>query len=143
MPGYQVTIAGKTYNVEVPNPQERPVRAIVDGEAVEVWLDENAGAVSAPQPTISAPAPAPVQAAAPAPTAAAAGDVVVAPLPGVIISIAVKVGDRVTVGQELCVLEAMKMNNPIRSTANGTVTAIHISVGQQIQHGAPLLTLGD
>jgi len=49
----------------------------------------------------------------------------------------------VTVGQELCVLEAMKMNNPIRSTANGTVTAIHISVGQQIQHGAPLLTLGD
>ena len=142
MPGYQVTIAGKTYNVEVPNPQERPVRAIVDGETVEVWLDEGAGAVPTPQPVISAPAPAPVQAAVPAPTAAAAGDVV-APLPGVIISIAVKVGDRVTVGQELCVLEAMKMNNPIRSTANGTVTAIHISVGQQIQHGAPLLTLGD
>ena len=141
MPGYQVTIAGKTYNVEVPNPQERPVRAIVDGEAVEVWLDEDAVAVSAPQPAISAPAPAPVPVVAPAPTAAAAGDVT-APLPGVIISIAVKVGDRVTVGQELCVLEAMKMNNPIRSTANGKVTAVHISVGQQIQHGAPLLTLG-
>ena len=141
MPGYQVTIAGKTYNVEVPNPQERPVRAIVDGEAVEVWLDEDAGAVSAPQPAISAPAPAPVPVVAPAPTAAAAGDVT-APLPGVIISIAVKVGDRVTVGQELCVLEAMKMNNPIRSTVSGKVTAVHISVGQQIQHGAPLLTLG-
>ena len=139
MPGYQVTIAGKTYNVEVPNPQERPVRAIVDGEAVEVWLDEDA--VSAPQPAISAPAPAPVPVVAPAPTAAAAGDVT-APLPGVIISIAVKVGDRVTVGQELCVLEAMKMNNPIRSTVSGKVTAVHISVGQQIQHGAPLLTLG-
>jgi len=141
MPGYQVTIAGKTYNVEVPNPQERPVRAIVDGEAVEVWLDEDAVAVSAPQPAISAPAPAPVPVVAPAPTAAAAGDVT-APLPGVIISIAVKVGDRVTVGQELCVLEAMKMNNPIRSTVSGKVTAVHISVGQQIQHGAPLLTLG-
>lgn len=142
MPGYQVTIAGKTYHVEVPNPQERPVRAVVDGEAVEVWLDEDAGVVSTPQPAISAPAPAPIPVVAPAPTAAAAGDVT-APLPGVIISIAVKVGDRVTVGQELCVLEAMKMNNPIRSTANGTVTAVHISVGQQIPHGAPLLTLGD
>ncbi len=141
MPDYQITIAGKTYHVEVPNPQERPVRAIVDGEAVEVWLDEGAVAVSAPQPAISAPAPAPVPAAVPAPSAAA-GDVT-APLPGIIISIAVKVGDRVTVGQELCVLEAMKMNNPIRSTASGTVTAVHISVGQQIQHGAPLLTLGD
>ncbi len=141
MPDYQVTIAGKTYNVEVPNPRERPARAIVDGEAVEVWLDENAGAVSAPQPVISAPAMAPIPVVAPAPTAAAAGDVT-APLPGVIISIAVKVGDRVTVGQELCVLEAMKMNNPIRSTVSGTVTAVHISVGQQIPHGAPLLTLG-
>ncbi len=141
MPDYQGTIAGKTYNVEVPNPQERPVRAIVDGEAVEVWLDEDAVAVSAPQPAISAPAPAPVPVVAPAPTAAAAGDVT-APLPGVIISIAVKVGDWVTVGQELCVLEAMKMNNPIRSTVSGKVTAVHISVGQQIQHGAPLLTLG-
>jgi biotin carboxyl carrier protein len=68
--------------------------------------------------------------------------VVKAPLPGTVVSIAVAVGDRVEVGQELCVLEAMKMNNPIRATQAGTVSEIHVRIGEQVMHGAPLVTLG-
>ena len=44
-------------------------------------------------------------------------------------------------GQELCVLEAMKMNNPIRATQAGLVKEILVSVGQQVQHGNPLLVM--
>ena len=69
------------------------------------------------------------------------GNEIKAPLPGIIVSISVKEGDRVESGQELCVLEAMKMNNPIRSTLIGRVKTIHITVGQQVQHGVPLMTI--
>jgi len=159
MPTYRVTIAEKTYTVEVPNIHERPVRAIVDGEVVEVHVD-NVGAsvpapasVSAPAPVVAsapvpastpvaAPAPIPTPAPVVAPTTAGAANVVKAPLPGTVVSIAVTEGDRVAVGQELCVLEAMKMNNPIRATQPGTVTQIHVRVGEQVMHGAPLVTLG-
>ncbi len=141
MPTYHVTIAGRMYTVEVPNPNERPVRAIVDGEVIEVAV---AAPSAAAQPVasaapVSAPAPAPAPVRAPA--GGGAGNVVKAPLPGTVVSISVKEGDRVSHGQELCILEAMKMNNPIRATQAGVVTAIHIRVGEQVQHGAPLITL--
>lgn len=145
MPTYRMTIAEKTYTVEVPNVHERPVRAIVDGEVVEVHVESLATAAPAPAPVAAAPAPAPKPAPVPTPPPAAApagpASVVKAPLPGTVISIAVKVGDAVKTGQELCVLEAMKMNNPIRATQAGKVSQIHVRIGEQVAHGAPLLTL--
>ncbi|MBN1260182.1 MAG: acetyl-CoA carboxylase biotin carboxyl carrier protein subunit, partial [Anaerolineae bacterium] len=135
MPVYHVTIGEKTYTVEISNPHERPVRAIVDGEPIEVEIAASPGATAhtpvETTPTGMIPTPQP---AATAMTAAAAGDIT-SPLPGVVTTISVKIGDKVTPGQELCILEAMKMNNPIRATMNGTVTAIHVSVGQQVQYG--------
>ncbi len=137
MPVYRVTVAGKEYRVEVPNPREQPVRAVVDGEVVEVWMEESAPVAG----TAPAPAP-PVVAATPVPIASQAGDVT-APLPGVVTVISVKVGDSVKPGQELCILEAMKMNNPIRATAGGVVKAVYVTVGQQVQHGTPLFHIAD
>lgn len=142
MPVYRVTVAGKAYNVEVSNPREQPVTAIVDGEPIEVWIEENLPAVGG-----AAAAAAPVMAVAPAPGAAVAataqsGDVT-APLPGVVTVIAVAVGDAVKPGQELCILEAMKMNNPIRTTRGGVVQAVYVTVGQQVQHGTPLFRIAD
>ena len=61
------------------------------------------------------------------------------PLPGVVISIAVKPGDDVEVGQELCVLEAMKMKNTIRSSHSGIISEIDISVGQTVAHNDVLM----
>jgi len=139
---YYVTIHGKQYTVEIPDPHTRPVRAIVDGEVVEVDV--------APAPT-STPSPPPVAASAPVTAPAPVPDEplpdaveeVKAPLPGTVVSIGVSVGERVTHGQELCVLEAMKMNNPIRANQAGVVTKIFVTVGQQVQHGTPLLMLGE
>lgn len=144
MPVYRVTVEGKEYTVEVPNPRERPVRAVVDGEEIEVHVASQPGASApkvAPPPKSAAPAPSPASAAAPSPpTSGVSGDVL-APLPGTVVSISVSEGDQVEPGQELCVLEAMKMNNPIRATQAGAVKEIHIRIGQKVQHGVPLLRI--
>jgi biotin carboxyl carrier protein len=143
MPVYHVTVGDKTYTVEVPNPQERPVRAIVDGEVIEVAVAEAAGApsVAAVTPMVAAPVAAPV-APRPAPAAVGASDVR-APLPGTIIKVAVKAGDQVQAGQELMVLEAMKMNNPIKATRAGKIAEVFVTKGQKVQHGDPLLKFED
>lgn len=57
---------------------------------------------------------------------------IVAPIPGVVLSIDVKVGDTLKVGDRMLVLEAMKMENNIVCEKAGTITAINISVGQQV-----------
>ena len=149
MPTYRITINGNEYTVVVPNPHERPVRAIVNGETIEVNVENDTPTAllvgsknsfttnseisesvipqyNTSQPTLQ--------------TSGSSGDIK-SPLPGIIVSISVTEGDRVQPGQELCVLEAMKMNNPIRSTVSGTVTKIFVAIGQQVQHGVPIMTI--
>jgi biotin carboxyl carrier protein len=64
---------------------------------------------------------------------------IIAPMPGKIVRVLVKVGDKVESGQGLLVVEAMKMQNEIRSPKNGTVERIMATEGQAINAGEPLL----
>ena len=57
---------------------------------------------------------------------------IVAPIPGIILSLNVKVGDTIKENDLLLVLEAMKMENNIVSEKSGVVTAINVEVGQQV-----------
>lgn len=57
-----------------------------------------------------------------------------APIPGLITRVLVQVGEVVTAGQPLLVLEAMKMENELRAPREGTVTAVHVSVNQSVVH---------
>jgi 3-methylcrotonyl-CoA carboxylase alpha subunit len=68
---------------------------------------------------------------------------VTAPLPGVIRSIRVQTGQRVSMDDELVIIEAMKMDNVIRAPRAGTVGNIHVTEGHQVAHGEPLLFLGE
>ena len=92
----------------------------------------------------AAPIPSAVQTAAPVqrPAASGAGKPVTSPLPGVIIAVKVNVGDTVKAGQEVAILEAMKMENSIEAVQDGTVTAIHVSKGDSILEGSPIVTIG-
>ena len=99
-------------------------------------------AVAAPQPK---PAPAPAPAAAPAPAPAAApvgGNKINSPLPGSVISVAVKEGQAVKKGDTLLVLESMKMENPILSDCDGTVTKIAVAAGQSVMQDDLLVVIG-
>ncbi|MRR31962.1 biotin/lipoyl-binding protein [bacterium] len=140
-----VKIENQEFLVEVEDLSSRPVIATIEGESFEVWPEETAS-----ETVTAAPVAAPKPAAAPArPAAAAAVTVadaskaVTAPLPGTIVAISVKEGAAVKFGQELLVLEAMKMKNSIRASRDGKVKAILVNVGDQVRHGQALVEYAD
>lgn len=140
----RVKVDDQTFEVEVGDLSARPVLATIDGETFSVWpeaAEQAENGLSTAEPVEPAAASAPVKAAAPAAATNGAnkGKVVSAPIPGVIISVAVKEGDPVIFGQELCVLEAMKMKNIIRANRPGKVAQICIAAGDQVKHGQPLI----
>ena len=65
----------------------------------------------------------------------------VAPMPGLIVRVQVEVGDRVEAGQGLIAMEAMKMENELRSPSAGAVKAIHVVQGQAVDKGTVLVEL--
>ena len=83
----------------------------------------------------AAPAPA-------APAAAVTGNKVVAPLPGRVIALKVNVGDTVAAGDEVAVLEAMKMENSITSDYSGTVLQVAVAEGENIASDAVIMIIG-
>ena len=100
----------------------------VDGARVETEaLDERMRAIkdlTAASATASGPAP------------------LVAPMPGLVVRVAVAVGDQVSAGQGLVVIEAMKMENELRSASAGVVTAVRAVTGQAVDKGAVLVEIG-
>ena len=72
---------------------------------------------------------------------AAAGKPVVAPLPGTINEIKVKVGDKVNAGDTVVILEAMKMQNNIEAETSGTITSINVNKGDAVMEGDTLVTI--
>jgi len=77
------------------------------------------------------------------PSPRAGGDTLVSPMQGTIIKIAVAEGERVSAGDVIVVLEAMKMEQPLTAHKDGTVTDLSVSVGQTVSAGAPICELKD
>jgi pyruvate carboxylase subunit B len=76
------------------------------------------------------------------PAGAQAGGVVRAPMPGMVLRLEIEEGQRVSRGDGLVVLEAMKMENEIRAPGDATVTRVHAVPGVAVEKGAPLVELG-
>ncbi|MBQ9751760.1 MAG: biotin/lipoyl-binding protein [Paludibacteraceae bacterium] len=115
-----------------------------DDKLVEIETVAVAAAPAAPKPAPVAPkaAPAPQPAPAPAPaTAPVGGNKVNSPLPGSVISVAVKEGQAVKKGDTLLVLESMKMENPIMADCYGTVTKIAVAPGQSVMQDDLLVVI--
>jgi len=62
-------------------------------------------------------------------------------MPGVIISVAVSVGDQVVTGDDICVLEAMKMQQVLRADWSGIVASVNVSAGDQVVDGEVIASL--
>lgn len=136
---YKVKIHDKLFEVEIENIDQRPIIATVDGYTYEVYPVEekieepqkrgtNVGTVSTqPARTVSKT------------VAANSLNTVKSPIPGVVISIEVKVGQEVQEGEPLCVIEAMKMKNTIRSPRRGVIKFIPIQAGKHIRHNEVLI----
>ena len=66
---------------------------------------------------------------------------VTAPMPGIVVLLKVKVGDHVSLGQPVCILEAMKMENEITASKAGVVKEIHVQEGSGVSQGQPIITI--
>jgi len=66
---------------------------------------------------------------------------VVAPMPGMVLRVEVEEGDRVEEGQGVVIVEAMKMENELRTLSAGTVTRVHVSEGQAVEKDQVLIEL--
>lgn len=141
MKTYKLKINGNEYEVAINSVEGKIADVSVNGASYKVEL-ENAPAAPV-APVAAAPVAAPAQqAAAPAPAApAGAGTKVTSPLPGVIIEVSVKEGQTVKAGQKVAVIEAMKMENEIPASKDGTVTAIHVAKGDSVLEGADIVTI--
>lgn len=133
----KVKIKDRWYTVEVEDLAANPVRVLVDGEPVDVNLEDLMASPAAPA---QSGARNEQQARQPAPSSVAY--VIRVPMPGVIMSVSVREGDKVNAGDEVCILEAMKMQQSLKADAAGTVLKIHIHQGQQVQSGAVVAEIG-
>ena len=144
MKTYKFKINGNEYNVEIGSVEGNIADVTVNGASYKVEMDTLVNPVvqnspAAPQTDKPAPAPAPAAAAPAAP--AGAGKAVTSPLPGVIIEVSVKEGQAVKAGQKVAVIEAMKMENEIQASSDGTVTAVLVNKGDSVLEGAEIVKI--
>ena len=139
---YVVTMNGKRYEVEV---ERMSAFHMLTREEIASGVSTPVQPVAAPAPKAAAPAPA---AAAPAPAAAApaakaapGGTSVTSPMPGAVLGVKVNVGDKVSAGQTMFVLEAMKMENEIVAPVDGTVASINVKTGDTVDTDQVMGTL--
>ena len=129
----KVRVGSKWYTVKIENVTSDPAVVFVDGQRFEVNLDISdspLGKAKESEKVISS-------------TDFISGDLkkIYSPMPGTIISILVKTGEVLTLGQDIMVLESMKMQQTFKSNMAGTVSEIKISEGDQVLVGDVILLI--
>lgn len=140
----EVTVEGQTYLVEIEDTNAPELKVVVNGQSYQIKIRE-IEALTAPLEGLSLSS-APVTKAASilpdtavgTPKVVESGDLT-APLPGNIVEIMVGIGDQVTAGQPMCVIEAMKMKNVLRSPRAGKIAAIEVSLGETVPYNKTLI----
>ena len=143
MKEYKYTIEGNKYEVAINEVNGTTAKVTVNGAEYTVEWEKpvEEKPVVKVKPAVAKPtAPAAPATAAPA-AAPVSGNAIKTPLPGVIIDVKVNVGDTVTKGQTVVVLEAMKMENNINADRDGKVAAIQVAKGDTVADGAVLIVL--
>ncbi len=136
---FSFKLNGKDYKASVEEKAEGALTVTVNGKAYQVEVP----VTHASAPRIVRPSVAPIGAGpvAQRPAAAATAENVTSPLPGTIIEIKVKEGEKVKRGQVLVVMEAMKMANDIVADHDGTINKIMVKVGENVTQGVVLVTM--
>ena len=130
MKEYKYTIDGKEYKVAIGDIEENVAHVTVNGEDFKVEMEPEAEPEKK-KVVLGQPVESTDETATPAANVNTA-NAVKAPLPGTITSINVAVGDEVSAGDTVVVLEAMKMQNNLEAEKSGKVTAICVKQGQAV-----------
>jgi len=131
----KLKINGKDYIVEVDSIDSNPVKVLVNGEEIEVYTDQLELKVkdSIDKKEIIKNSNSNKD--------ESSGRTFYSPMPGVIISVALKEGDQVVTGDDVCILEAMKMQQVLKADWSGIVKTVFVSSGDQINDGSPIIEL--
>jgi len=125
-----VIVEGCKYIVEVGDLEERPIKATINQRTYLVQVPAQAETANVVTDEIA--------------SAASTQDIdrltITAPMPGDILEVKVKPGDAVHPGDIICVLEAMKMRNMIRTPRDGLIASVEVVTGQAVEYGAVLVT---
>ena len=138
----RIKVGDNWYNVEVGELTQSPVQVTVEGETFLVEVEglpdqppararrghtPSAGIVAPPTPRgLKGDTP---------------DNIITSPLSGKVISILVRPGDKITAGQEVCVVEAMKMEQSIRASRNGIIKDILVQPMDAVRTNDPLMEL--
>ena len=133
---YKVTVNGKSYDVSV---EEIRNESAASNKVLSAAVN-NVVSNQAVNTKVSAPAAKPA-AAVKAPAIDENAISVKATMPGTILSFNVAIGDKVTEGQVVAVLEAMKMENELTAPASGEVISIHVEKGSSVVEGQVILQI--
>ena len=129
----QIRVEGKWYLVQVHDLSSDPAVVLVDGQKFEVKLEDFVSLIETDKPSDgNIPASWPFR---------GNGREFKSPMPGTIITILVKTGEKVKVGQDIIILESMKMQQPLKADSNGIVGEITVSEGDQILDGDLILLI--
>jgi glutaconyl-CoA/methylmalonyl-CoA decarboxylase subunit gamma len=143
MSEYVLKMGGREYRATVKELTPERATIEVNGKAYHLDLVQLGRRPVAAREAVRPAAPsAPAPVAAPRREASAPGEgVVVAPMPGMVLSLKVREGEKVQAGQTLLLMEAMKMENAIAAPFAGTVTRVHVRDGDSIGEGDRLIDL--
>ncbi len=140
-----ITVNGRPFTIEVTDDSAVVVDGIsydvaLEGETATVGGKSYTVQVSGLAMTVIAPSPTPSGPAAP-PAADAGAGAVLAIMPGKIIRVLVEAGQQVEEGKPVCVLEAMKMENELHTRQSGTVQAVHVKPGDDVEKDQVLVEI--
>ena len=141
---YDLSINSNDYEVIVKKVTDTEALVEVNGQEHTVSINQIQSLVlpeSVPKPPPKQ-VPGPSASSTPAPASMPSADSVIAPMPGQIKSIFVREGDKVTAGQKLLIMEAMKLENKLPATRDGVVKKILVRDGDIVSQGQELIIIG-
>jgi len=144
MKKFKFTIRGNTYDVEILNIDDDCAELEVNGSTYKVDIHREKPQSKTPKlvrPKV-VPSGESAKAKTSSPSEKKGAGLIKAPLPGTILEMKVKAGDEVKTGDTLLVMEAMKMENNIKSDKEGKIVAVKVNAGDAVLEGDVLVEIG-
>jgi biotin carboxyl carrier protein len=145
MKKFKFTIQGNKYDVEILGFEDNTAEIDVNGTVYKVDVEQEVKKVKTPKlvRTKVEPSAGGDVAKTSKPSERKGAGVIKAPLPGTIIEVKVKPGDKVKMGDKLLIMEAMKMENNINSDREGSILSVKVKAGDSVLEGDLLVEIGD
>ena len=136
---FEVVVGDESYQVTLSSDENLAEAVITPGLQANADGTPRVSAASKVAKVRKEPSPAAAAPAARKPAGPAGKGALTAPMPGVILEVNVKAGDTVERGQQIAILDAMKMHNVIGAPRAGTIAEVFVEAGQNVDHGAPIV----